>query len=148
VKRHSAFHDLSRDHHRILLRALELRRGQDPAPIARRLLQTNALEHHLAEEEQILLPLIKVHPDGHMHYRRLEERNQILRAAIAGLQTPNGPMDAATLLHDHARWCEDELFPWMESQYTEPVLQDLGRKSVSFRHAAGAPIGPGAACQL
>lgn len=149
MKRHAAFHDLSRDHHRLLMRALELRRGSsDPAAIAKRLQTGHALEHHLAEEEQILLPLLADHPDGAMHYRRLSERNQLLRAAINGLLTPHGASDAATSLHDHARWCEDELFTWMQSKFSEKVLTGLAKQSETFRRTAGAPVGAGESCAL
>lgn len=149
MKRHPAFHDLSRDHHMLLLRAQELRRGtKDLNAIADRLVTRGALERHLEEEEQVLLPLLEQDREGRELASRLEDRNNLLRAACMGLRGPTGAAAAATSLHDHARWCEDELFPWLQAHLDESGLQAVGKQSTLARRRLGAPVGPGEACAL
>lgn len=151
MKRHPAFHDLSRDHHMLLLRAQELRRGTKDVPaLFDRLVTRGALDAHLREEEAVLLPVLQEHDDPQARglARRLGERNALLRATCAGLRGPTGAAAAAEGLHEHSRWCEDTLFAWLQAKLDERSLHRLGEESAAFRKATRSPVGPGEACAL
>lgn len=162
MKRHPALHDLSRDHHLLLLQARAIRWTVEgvarAAPVADVLAD---LRHfwvregllHLWEEEAIIFPrLARVPPEaeGVAHLARLSADHAWLKAAVLAL--PPVP-EAATLaalaafgqrLHDHIRFEERVVYQGLQMWLTEAEMAEIGAASVAFRrvHRGEGAIGP------
>jgi hemerythrin-like domain-containing protein len=126
VKRHPALVPLSDDHHHELVQARRLGRASDGAPDQRlaagaeyvAVFFTDTVEHFRREEEDVF-PLYAAHTGGddpllerilreHMELRGLAHA---LRAEVtAGDVRPDTLRQLGTLLHDHVRIEERELF--------------------------------------
>jgi hemerythrin-like domain-containing protein len=147
VKRHAGLHDLSRDHHLLLLHARRLR-GEDPrvdlATARRRfLLFAAATRQHFEEEERALLPLVR---DAGLRERVLREHAD-LRERIARLPQEGDlfQRDLGDRLRAHVRFEEDVLFEAMQRGLSAQEWMQVAAVAGGYR-ASVRPnsIGPGA----
>lgn len=151
MQRHAAFQDLSRDHLVALLRALHVERalaGHPRAPTYdeafdafQRLWTHDGLDAHFLEEDTDLLPVLL--SGSPALAARLMEEHAALRHGFVGLRRENAAAARATadLLRRHARWEEDEVFPWLESYLSASELERLRQESAAFRRRKGLPVG-------
>lgn len=152
MKRHPAFQDLSRDHLVANTRALHLIRAVQGHPRAPPFEQAiynfeglwthEGLSIHFSEEETDLLPILKArHADL---AERLLREHGVLRAGFEAVVRKAADREAAKqtaqTLMAHARWEEEVVFEWLQSNLTETELKELLAKSKSFRTAQGMPI--------
>jgi len=152
AKRHTAFIGLSHDHHHTLALALRLRQGEralltdgwthDPVEQIQRVQHffEADLRPHFAAEEQILFPLVERSMPSltsviralNLQHREVESLVALLRSAgrgdMRGLLARMG-----SLLEDHVRREERELFPACESGLTEESLSRLGQEIQTIR---------------
>jgi hypothetical protein len=131
MRRSEELAPLSRHHHAALERALVLRRADDAgAPeAARRFLEflDGAGEDHFADEEQTLGPHLLDDERARLvdEHRRLREHADALRAAGSAV-TAEAARAAGTLLGDHVRWEERELFVALEARLSPAELAAVG----------------------
>ena len=119
MKRHAALLELSREHHTALKLARVARfacdAGQDEAiaHASQKITEAFAdeLEPHFQDEEGDLLPALTAAGETELVQRTLDEHAE-LRELNRRLAEPDGETLArfATLLHDHVRFEERELF--------------------------------------
>jgi hemerythrin-like domain-containing protein len=149
VKRHPSLHPLSQHHHFALIQALEMRRAagapaeKRAAAVARQAEKFVRFWHksgqtHFREEEEILLPAYARHTrlDQDAEVMRILADHAQIRAAVVDFEqrlAANAPIEAeemahlGTLLHDHVRLEENELFPRIERTLGEEWLNAMGR---------------------
>ena len=133
MKRSDALRSLSRDHHKALSVALDLRRAQDVGQASARFLEfwSDGAVHFRIEEE-VLLPhwelLGTVSAEA---VARLTGEHRTLRAAAlevsAGTATLASLRDLGATLAAHVRFEERELFPMIEADLGEHQLETLAR---------------------
>lgn len=119
MKRHVALLHLSREHHAALKLARQARFACDaglPEALAQAAQTINEcfaayLEPHFRSEEETLLPALAARGETELVERTLAEHAE-LRALNRQLAEPDGETLArfASLLHDHVRFEERELF--------------------------------------
>ncbi len=115
--RHDRFIELAREHHAALRLAVRLRRGGDASEL-RQLVDAEraALERHFDEEddwvEQELLRLGETAMS-----QRMAEEHLLLRELLATAYDEDSLQRLGTLLHDHARFEDRELFPCVEAHW-------------------------------
>lgn len=145
AKRHAALIGLSHDHHHTLALALRLRQGEvalltdgwthDPLQQIQRVQHffESDLRPHFAAEEEILFPLAERSIPSLAHLlRALIQQHREAESLIALLQSPlRGDVRGllaklGSLLEDHVRREERELFPACEAGLTEESLLHLG----------------------
>jgi iron-sulfur cluster repair protein YtfE (RIC family) len=80
------------------------------------------LRDHFEEEERLLGPLL----DPALLQRLIAEHRQIANQIV---ELPSSMGDLGNALHDHIRWEERVLFPWLEIHATEEQLADLEREA-------------------
>ena len=153
MRRHRALVPLSDDHHHELVQARRLVRAADARPEERlaaaaayvELFFTETVEHFRREEET-LFPLYAAHagPGDPLLGRILREHMELhglaraLRAEVAAEIVPPEALRAlGTLLHDHVRLEERELFEAIQRVVPEAELDELARVQ-----ATGAGPGP------
>ncbi|MCA1811025.1 MAG: hemerythrin domain-containing protein [Halobacteriales archaeon] len=148
MKRHPALHDLSRDHHTLLLHARRLRGGDprvDAATARRRFLLYHdaVLAHHLAEEETAVAPFLR---DAALRGRLLREHADIRAVAASLAQGDSGvQLELGDLLRRHVRFEEDELFATLQRDLAEAEWADLATRAHAHRSGTRpGSIGPGA----
>jgi hemerythrin-like domain-containing protein len=149
LKRHPSLHPLSQHHHFALVQALEMRRAAEApgdmrlAMVERQADKFVAFWHktgivHFREEEEILLPAYARHArlDQDAGIARLLADHAEIRAAVQDMEQRRAkkmPIEAeamarlATLLHDHVRFEENEVFPRIERVLGEENLNAMGR---------------------
>jgi len=153
LARHESLVPLSRDHHDVLVHALELRRSAESGDVDRLSAATlsylryfrGELSGHFADEEDVLLlavsPLVEVVTridEEHAEIRRLTVR--MAEAARAGRASAELARELGQLLHDHVRYEEREAF--MEIQkLDEEQLAELGE--AIERHRSERGVAPG-----
>lgn len=163
MKRHPALHDLARDHFHVLAHALQVRRALagEPGPSvqesARALVRLWRTEGawHFGEEEEILLPVFArrhgppgAHPQMarmlHEHARIREEMARLEQALEQGGDVSAAVEAAARQLHDHVRFEDRELFVMLEERLSPEELEEIGRRSRSYRlaHRGEGSLGP------
>jgi hemerythrin-like domain-containing protein len=142
MKRSAALTPLSRDHHQALAVALALTRADQATA-------SNAVERfrgyweshgrqHFAIEEAVLIPAL---PSTDAEWTRLCERmtseHRRLRALASTLDggRVDRVVELGTLLRDHVRFEEREVFPYLEAQLDASTLEELGRQ---LAHDCGA----------
>ncbi len=118
MKRHPALEPFSRDHNDglILARSLQLRRPG--AETETRQAWTIELKDHFDEEERLVGPLL----EEAQRTRMIQEHREIERRIDS---LPDEMERLGDLLHDHIRWEERELFPWIETHATAEQLASL-----------------------
>ncbi|MBZ0213048.1 MAG: hemerythrin domain-containing protein [Nitrospirae bacterium] len=132
MKRHPALQPFSRDHNVGLVLARSLQTASDDGArreVARKLLEAwdVELKDHFSEEERLLGPLAS---EGMAE--RLRHEHRVIAEWIEAFRTTGeyGTTAAVgTLLHDHIRWEERELFPAIEASATEEDLERLARET-------------------
>ena len=143
---------LSRDHHEALIQALWLRRRAGRPEAARIFLdfQRAELEGHMADEEDVVLPLAdRVDPAGCARIREEHGRLRSLAASLrsgmaAGSDLAPVMGDLARLLHDHVRYEERVFFMDLQAALSPEVLASLGAALEAHREARGVA----AACRI
>jgi hemerythrin-like domain-containing protein len=131
-KRAEALQPLSRDHLQALLAAKALREAEDPeaARVAFLDFWRDHGAHHFRVEEEVLLPqwALYAEVDRAGVRRMLEEHLAIRREALrfVGEEVSLGELRAlGTLLHDHVRFEERQLFPAIEASLSAEQLAKL-----------------------
>ncbi len=132
IKRSSQLTPLSKDHHEGLLFSWKINRGiqkgLDPERIVVyvRWFWKNDLEEHFREEEEILAPFLKESP---MVQRMIDEHRQIKGMIDSPALSSNENLSKlATLVHDHIRFEERELFQAAEEQLDPKDLDNIGEQ--------------------
>ena len=144
---------LSRDHHDVLVHALELRRSAESGDVGRLSAATlsylryfrDELAGHFADEEEILLPAVSSLAavvtrirEEHAEIRRLTVR--MAEAGAAGHASAGSASDLGQLLHDHVRYEERAAFMEIQKCLDETQLAELG-KSIE-RHRSERGVAP------
>lgn len=138
MKRHPSLQTFSRDHFDGLNHAKALAGAAAGSPADRRAALDGfrsawegVIRSHFAEEEELLLPVAgAASPLG----GRLLREHADLRAAVAAVLAEPDPPDPAPLervgrlLHDHIRWEERDLFPWIEAHAPAATLAAIGER--------------------
>jgi hypothetical protein len=142
MKRSPALVTLSHDHHQALSVALKLRRATprtaDDARAAFLAYWDRHGRQHFRLEEEVLLPAYADHGDAHhpLVARALCDHVAIRARADALAVDPAGDpavlYDLGTLMADHIRLEERELFPLIESALPAPRLATL---AMALEHA-------------
>lgn len=134
MKRTEALQPLSREHLAALLAAKKLREADDVAVATRDFLAfwNGDGRRHFRIEEEILLPGWAAYGevDRRGVARMLEEHLTIRREALrleAGGLSIGDIRDLGTLLHDHVRFEERELFVAAEAALDSAALERLAR---------------------
>jgi Rrf2 family protein len=146
-RRLDALIKFSHDHTRGLAVAKHLTEGADRGPAAARDALREFLDawssdlvEHFDQEERFLLPVIE---EAELAMR-LRQEHATLRAManLAELHAENPDLDTdwvraiGKLLHDHIRWEERQLFPWVERFVDAPTLMRLAQKIGDTQSAA------------
>ncbi len=135
MKRSSALTPLSHDHHQALFVAMKLRRATDDTASE---LRAEFLEfwhghgrQHFRCEEEILLPAFAGHGDPrHPLVARALTDHAVIRRHAAVVEgdpgaSPESLQALGTLLSDHVRLEERQLFPLIEQTLPEAELEPL-----------------------
>ncbi|MBX7131125.1 MAG: hypothetical protein K1X67_00455 [Fimbriimonadaceae bacterium] len=122
MKRHRALEPFSRDHNIGLILARSLQLGREGAEQAARAAWEGELKDHFDEEERLLGPLL----DTALLERLITEHRQIAQQLD---DLPGSMAELGSALHEHIRWEERVLFPWLETHATEEQLADLEREA-------------------
>ena len=125
MQRHPALIPLSHDHHHALVlsrrvqQALEKDQVEEMVEYVREF-QTTELERHFEEEELHIFPLV---PDTDERVLRAMIEHRQLRSYLSSVEKSTDRDEQrrlllafAKLLHDHVRFEERELFPYIEIQ--------------------------------
>jgi iron-sulfur cluster repair protein YtfE (RIC family) len=136
---------LSRDHHEALIQALWLKRraGRPPAALGFLEFHRAELEGHMADEEEVVLPVAEaVDPAGAARIR--QEHGEIRRlaatletATAAGQEIAATMEDLARLLHDHVRYEERVFFMGVQAALPSAALESMGTALEAHRAARG-----------
>lgn len=140
MKRHPALVPLSEDHHHELVQARRLLRAADGTPderlaVAREYVAaffTETVEHFRREEEGVF-PLYAAHASADpllarilREHMELQGLARVLRAEVAAGEVSPGRLRAVgTLLRDHVRLEERELFEAIQRVVPAPELERL-----------------------
>jgi hemerythrin-like domain-containing protein len=135
MKRDEALRPLSREHLQALLTAKRLREAEDPRKAAEAFLEfwRSSGGRHFRVEEEVLLPAwaaeAEVDRDG---VRRMLEEHLAIRREALRLESREPALEQVrelgTLLHDHVRFEERELFPMVEGALSTESLGALARR--------------------
>jgi hemerythrin-like domain-containing protein len=132
MKRAEALRPLSREHLVALLAAKKLREAEDLAEAERLFLAfwEDDGQRHFRVEEEVLLPTWALHGEIDRAWvaRMLEEHLAIRREALrlaAGEASLEEIRELGTLLHDHVRFEERQLFPLVEEALDDASLDRL-----------------------
>ena len=136
---------LSRDHHEALIQALWLRRRAGRAPAALAFLDFHRveLEGHMADEEDVVLPVAEaVDPAGAARIRQEHDQMRALAAALeaavaAGEEIAATMETLARLLHDHVRYEERDFFMTLQAALPADALESMGTALEAHRAARG-----------
>lgn len=158
LRRHAALVPLSRDHHGVLVHALQLRRAARPtsAPADVRAalddylrFHASEIRGHMADEEDVLLPLAgAADPAGARRlvseHREIDALSGSLRDALAAGDDPRAAMQAlGELLDDHVRFEERAFFARVQERLDPGALTALGAALDEHRARRGfAPSCP------
>ena len=132
-RRHEALIGFSRDHSLALVVAKHLiesadKSGHDRRSAVAELMAAwrSSLAEHFDEEERLLIPLI--HPDQLAN--RLKQEHAVVRGYVQMAQLfgdndvdPSWVSAAGSMLRNHVRWEEQELFPTIETSASPDELQ-------------------------
>lgn len=128
MKRSKYLEHLSHDHHAGLQMVARIVKDlQDGAPGSRlaqlvRDFWASDLEHHFAEEERLLLPLMTRPPLAELG-RRMKDEHLLLRQLAHHEHDHEGKLaQFADVLKQHIRFEERELFPAVETNVPDHVL--------------------------
>jgi hypothetical protein len=136
MKRDPRLHGLTSDHHHALVLARRVRTacasGRADGPLAGEVCTAYdaQLAPHFAVEEEVLLPALAAAGEHALVERTLADHGR-LRALVAGASRGETASlgEFATVLHDHVRFEEDELFPVCERRLPDEVLDEARRRA-------------------
>jgi hemerythrin-like domain-containing protein len=143
--RHRSLHPLSRDHNDALIAVQRLRYGLEGRRWSMRAARDEflaawwkGLRAHFEAEDMFLLPhlpvgaLRKRFERDHAHIRRL-----VAEVEATADEDPGRPLLARLEfdLHEHVRWEERELFPYLEDRLGEDELDSLESQLAIYEHA-------------
>jgi hemerythrin-like domain-containing protein len=147
MKRHPALQELSRDHHRFLIQARQIRwwaAGDPRAPVLAVVLSDflqcweQEVVAHFGVEEAMLFPFVGpvLSENSNGLVPRLLAEHEWLRGNVAALQaqleqgvSPQELLGAlGRRLHDHVRFEERVFFPRLQVLLTEGQLVELGER--------------------
>ena len=133
MKRNVNIIPLSKDHHHGLLFCWKIRQGINLHAAPARV-QTYVdyfwkehLEQHFREEEDILF----LNRENALCERAIREHRQIetlVKKLGSSIPEKAGLRHLADLVHDHIRFEERELFPYLESNLSNTELEEIGIK--------------------
>ncbi len=134
IKRHPALQPLSRDHYVGLVQAQHLIKAAAGSDVDRRAAVADFIDAwdgeisvHFDDEERLLVPLA-----DDAHAQRLRDEHDRLRSVAEEARERRRQVDpgadwvreAGTLLNEHIRWEEREMFPAIEAAAPE-ALRDM-----------------------
>lgn len=115
--RHDRFVELAREHHSALRLALQLRRGGDLATLRARVAEErSALKRHFDEEEDWLQQELLRLGETALAQRLCAEHSQ-LRELMDEARDEASLQRLGTMLRDHVRFEDRELFPCVEAHW-------------------------------
>lgn len=139
MKRAEALRPLSREHLKALLAAKHLREASDLEEATGSFLEfwRGEGQQHFRVEEEVLLPTWAMHaPVDRPRVARMLEEHLAIRGAALRLEAGEVPLgelpEIGTLLHDHVRFEERELFPIIEEVLD---AEDLTRLAAAIDQA-------------
>jgi hemerythrin-like domain-containing protein len=151
AKRHESLILLARDHHEALLLALRLQQGtrallklrsHDPKQQARQVSAfcDQQLKRHFEEEETILFPVARINiPSTQSIIGNLIKEHRLMEDSISGFRSPameslgSDLQSFGKLLEHHVRTEDRTLFPIIESQAPQMVLDDIQTQLEHFQ---------------
>jgi quercetin dioxygenase-like cupin family protein len=145
MKRHPALIALSHDHHHTLVMARRLRRAGESGDPTSRVAEfvrfyENVAVPHFREEEEVLFPLVSEQDEARPLVVRALLDHQRLHALAAQLERPADAQglvhELATLLEEHVRLEERQLFPLIE-QLAVGQLEDVFQRRTT---GGGGPV--------
>lgn len=146
MKRAEALRPLSREHLVALLAAKKLKEAEDLEEATRAFLDFwhGDGRRHFRVEEEVLLPGWAMHAevDRDGVRRMLDEHLAIRREALrlkAGEASLEEARELGSLLHDHVRFEERQLFPRVEADLD---AENLARLAAAIEEAEAATPGP------
>ena len=127
MKRSPALIRLSRDHHRALDVARRLRRAtpDDLDAVLAHLhefWEPHGRRHFELEERHLLDAMPETDTEWHAAAERTRREHDTIRARVRGVGDVSAAHELGTLLHDHVRFEERELFALLEGRLTEAQL--------------------------
>lgn len=135
MKRSAALAVLSRDHHEALAIARGLR-AVTPDTAAAALASFDEYFHergarHFELEEQVLLPVLETSPEGVRFASRVRDEHRWV-GLLSGRTRRRGEIvdrarDLGDLLHDHVRFEERVVFPFLEESLSHRELDAIAR---------------------
>jgi Hemerythrin HHE cation binding domain len=128
MKRSAALTPLSHDHQHALDAALRLRRAGDAAAVAHfRAFFEREGRRHFEIEERLVLPAL---PGDDAQWAagvaRVLSDHAAIRAAAGSLDSIGAARELGQRLHDHVRFEERTLFPYLERRLDAAELERLG----------------------
>jgi hemerythrin-like domain-containing protein len=151
MKRHPDLRSYSEDHHHGLVASRKLKHAaesgsDDDETVTDFLLAwRREIEPHFRDEEEVLLPaLASIAGDEHPLVRRTKDEHETIRGLVEALGGPEVPrrretaLRLATLLHDHIRFEEAELFPEIERRVSLPELDAIAETTARRHRRRGA----------
>jgi hemerythrin-like domain-containing protein len=146
MKRAAALRPLSREHLAALLAAKQLKEAEDLDEATRTFLDfwRSDGRRHFRVEEEVLLPgwAAQAEVDREAVRRMLDEHLTIRREALrleAGEATLQETRELGTVLHDHVRFEERQLFPMVEEALD---ADSLDRLAAAIEEAEGPTPSP------
>ena len=139
MRRHDSLVSFARDHHSALVVAIGLKRvGRGEAPLQLAAIRAlvvewhDRLQQHFADEERLLPPLLTAEErsrltSDHGQLRRVVEAAE--RQLTCGTPDTGFCEAAGTLLEQHIRWDDRELFARIEIRASQEQLDELARQT-------------------
>jgi hemerythrin len=155
LRRDPALVPLSREHHGVLVRALDLKQAARRDGAAQRAAAQAFLDAfeaemrgHFADEEELLLPAARsFDPEGvariAAEHREMEALADSLRSGLdQGRDLGTSCAELGQLLDDHVRYEERAFFETLQRHLSAAELAELGRRLDARRGERGAPSCP------
>jgi hemerythrin-like domain-containing protein len=133
MKRSPALVTLGHDHHQALEAALRLRRATDETlgdalERFREFWSHHTERRHFEVEEEVLLPALAGDEEWDAMAERVRGEHERIRAGAESVGTVDEAHELGTLLNDHVRFEERQLFELLESRLDEEQLNRLGEE--------------------
>jgi len=134
MKRHRALEPFSRDHYGGLVIARHLMQDRNEASLISLMrLWKEEMEDHFLEEESLLMDLIPQEMANRLAAEHSEIRLRI-ESAAAGKFGPNDVASLGEKIHNHIRWEERVLFPWLEQSTDMDPIAEATEAMEARRH--------------
>ncbi len=150
MKRHKALETLSFEHHDALVVALRIKKGLnknvEPQIISKYVQSVfeHHLQHHFNQEEQAFKEPLQQRAEMHELLQKMLQEHQHIQQLVSKLKEEKSGLDAilqeiASILEQHIRFEERDLFKAIEEQLTPQELERIDR----FLHQQHRPIDKG-----